>query len=239
MSFSHCLPAGKIKRWVFLTGPKSLLSSPLTVPMATSSSGAADGGCRPTSSTWPQGPAWSSELGCAVVTARADRLKMAHYSLQHYTELFWLIRTYTSVIQCCAGTLGPQDVLAIKVFISWPVLSLTDLIMVTAVSHPDLETGQCENAWGSSSVAVMMSPPNAWISLRHSCRRSADSLPATQQFPRILFTRHKGVSERLRQRRGMQLWQLWVRGETLILTPQQRWHHIVTITKTQNTEMLL
>lgn len=53
MSFSHCLPAGKIKRWVFLTGPKSLLSSPLTVPMATSSSGAADGGCRPTSSTWP------------------------------------------------------------------------------------------------------------------------------------------------------------------------------------------
>lgn len=30
-----------------------------------------------------QGPAWSSELGCAVVTARADRLKMAHYSLQH------------------------------------------------------------------------------------------------------------------------------------------------------------
>lgn len=115
MSFSHCLPAGKIKRWVFLTGPKSLLSSPLTVPMATSSSGAADGGCRPTSSTWPQGPAWSSELGCAVVTARADRLKMAHYSLQHYTELFWLIRTYTSVTQCCAGTLGPQDVLAIKV----------------------------------------------------------------------------------------------------------------------------
>lgn len=37
-----------------MSGPKSPLSSPLTVPMATSSSGAADGGCLPTSSTWPQ-----------------------------------------------------------------------------------------------------------------------------------------------------------------------------------------
>lgn len=54
VSFSHCLPAGKIKRWVFMSGPKSPLSSPLTVPMATSSSGAADGGCLPASSTWPQ-----------------------------------------------------------------------------------------------------------------------------------------------------------------------------------------
>lgn len=45
VSFSRCLPAGRIKCWVFMSGPESSLSSPLTVPMATSSSVAADGGC--------------------------------------------------------------------------------------------------------------------------------------------------------------------------------------------------
>lgn len=54
-SLSHThLAAGRIKRWVFMSGPESSLSSPLTIPMATSSSVAADGGCIPTISTYTQ-----------------------------------------------------------------------------------------------------------------------------------------------------------------------------------------
>ena len=64
-----------------MSGPKSPLSSPLTVPMATSSSGAADGGCLPASSTWPQKPegegmpwgARSREVNCAAVRGGAER----------------------------------------------------------------------------------------------------------------------------------------------------------------------
>lgn len=54
VSFSHCLPAGRIKLWVFMSGPESSLPSPLTVPMATGSSVAADGGSLPKTSTWPR-----------------------------------------------------------------------------------------------------------------------------------------------------------------------------------------
>lgn len=74
MSFSHCLPAGKIKRWVFMSGPKSPLSSPLTVPMATSSS---DGGCllpghRKLRERGMQGGScW--EFNCAAVKGGAER----------------------------------------------------------------------------------------------------------------------------------------------------------------------
>lgn len=241
MSFSHCLPAGKIKRWVFLTGPKSLLSSPLTVPMATSSSGAADGGCRPTSSTWPHKVGACVELRaglccCDSSCRQTENGPLLPAALQRALLAYKDIYKCDSVLRWHSRSSRRSCHKSLH--------QLTCLVSYRSYhGHSSFSSWPWNRAvWkrmGKQLGGSMMSPPNAWICLRHSCRRSADSLPATQQFPRILFTRHKGVSERLRQRRGMQLWQLWVRGETLILAPQQRWHHIVTITKTQNTEMLL
>lgn len=69
-----------------MSGQKSPLSSPLTVPMATSSSGAADGGCLPASSTWPPKPegrgmpgrgggrgGQSEEVNCNAARGGAER----------------------------------------------------------------------------------------------------------------------------------------------------------------------
>lgn len=56
-----------------MSGPESSLSSPLTIPMATSSSVAADGGCVPTISTYTQKVKGGGEEGeLAIGASRPD-----------------------------------------------------------------------------------------------------------------------------------------------------------------------
>lgn len=100
---------------------------------------------------------------------------------------------------------------------SWPrcllqILSWSQQLLC----HSDLENGAC-SVWKhaveqlGSSNDVSQQCLNLFETLVKKISGFA-YLPATQQFPRILFTKHKGPGKRLGQRGGMQHWCWFMRA---------------------------